>query len=683
MSALVRIRAPYTPAIVRVGRARVGAPSSGCGCIGDEQSVEVFNALDMPHAAGMHAAGEGRAPWPASDWIMHLDEEEAPGKFFDASRAIAAKLPAHSGEYLNAEIDRLLAEHAEVRKGLARGEIPDDSVAIPHGDREDAIIRRYFSQFMAYAAWRKRTKVGFDLGAASDAVRSPMEPVGLTVEPSIMPHATAPSVDKFMDPRAQFYDPSCNRVAQPAYLLGVPPVASKRIARMRSKVEAAKSAGVLGRGVEPVAESSHDAISVEGKLLALKYEALAQGELAEKEIADFADRIGQKVEDLIRQTTPQFMEDLAKANLKEFGLSAWKVLGPQIMHEVRSISDGVGSLAGSVGSSSAAFTDLVKAIPMLGTMVSWYIGAVDQWSREEDERWASFCAEFIQTNIVDVFQRTLRLGYPYPWHIFDLDLSCPTRDKPWDPTKPVGKWDTTPAQMNAAVAMKTNLRWCIDLERNLLAAASVTRWWTLAMQLMTFGDMRWVFQAMMADQLPSPCNDGTMSTAYTCGWQVASDEQVLLVAYPIAASNGLDPWIFAEELYKRSHGWADPAVESLLVLEPIKRWEYDDDGDIVSLPSACGTYPVNAMHVQWAVLARDAFALAESAVRGEVPSLAPGADVFLGMADESGTGTGGSSRPWWVVGLGGLASAALYLGGASTGVMLAPLGASVLYAATR
>lgn len=156
----LRIRPPYTPALIRVGRARVS--TEGCPCT--DESAEVFAALNMPHAARMHAAGDG-VEWPLGDWLPHLEEEEAPGKFFDALKAVAATLPDAEREGVLGEVDFLLDEHAVIRQGIVEGCGPDQRVADSHGAKENNLVGHYKPQLLAYAKHAKRMSAGPKVGS--------------------------------------------------------------------------------------------------------------------------------------------------------------------------------------------------------------------------------------------------------------------------------------------------------------------------------------------------------------------------------------------------------------------------------------------------------------------------------------------------------------------------------------
>jgi hypothetical protein len=134
-------------------------------------------------------------------------------------------------------------------------------------------------------------------------------------------------------------------------------------------------------------------------------------------------------------------------------------------------------------------------------------------------------------------------------------------------------------------------------------------------------DVKRVFTALGNDE------DGGM-------W--ASDEQVMLVAAPIAVANNIDVDRLAEELWKRSAGWrAAPA--SMLVPEPGPRtgpftevcishcaW-YDPMPSSIEVvptgPPGCAVEPANAMQAQFAVLARDAFQIVEEVKIGKLAGL--------------------------------------------------------------
>lgn len=82
----------------------------------------------MPHAAAMHTSDRDLVEWTASDWTIHMDEEEAPGKLFDVLRAVGAD---------PAEVDELERDHAYYRPLLKNQSGP--AVELPRGDMEHSI----------------------------------------------------------------------------------------------------------------------------------------------------------------------------------------------------------------------------------------------------------------------------------------------------------------------------------------------------------------------------------------------------------------------------------------------------------------------------------------------------------------------------------------------------------------
>ena len=134
MLELLRVQRRPRRDYASTGRAPLFSP---CPCAADAALVaEVFAALDMPHAAAMHAAGPDRG-WSANDWRAHIAEEE--DKLFPALLAAGAE---------QSDVDELLADHRfylatlEGQIGpvveLPRGDLPHSIDG--HGALEDALI---------------------------------------------------------------------------------------------------------------------------------------------------------------------------------------------------------------------------------------------------------------------------------------------------------------------------------------------------------------------------------------------------------------------------------------------------------------------------------------------------------------------------------------------------------------
>lgn len=220
-----------------------------------------------------------------------------------------------------------------------------------------------------------------------------------------------------------------------------------------------------------------------------------------------------------------------------------------------------------------------------------------------------------------------------------------------------GGYKTTREQENINILYRTNLAYFTAVATGLTFSATakdkgltlteqdfVRRWWATALAFMDDPRVAEVFHALGRDEK---------------GGVLASDEQVMLVAAPIAVSHGLDVDDFARRLWEQSQGWRGGKQDSFM------RAGYFVQPDLLEPPtySGCKTGDESvrdAWWVQWAVLSRDAYKLAtEGVLEGS---------VMLPISLDGG-GSGGTGLQAAPV-LGGAALA----GGAALGVMgLIPL----------
>lgn len=127
----------------------------------------------------------------------------------------------------------------------------------------------------------------------------------------------------------------------------------------------------------------------------------------------------------------------------------------------------------------------------------------------------------------------------------------------------------------------------------------VARWWALAQTFMSHPEVYEVFRSLGWDSF---------------GGVLASDEQVMMVAAPIAVSRGFPVDAFARALWKRSHGWrvTNPksAVFRKVVLYTTRP---SGESDYTTVVTRGCEQPIlaDAWWTQWAILAKDAFELAD------------------------------------------------------------------------
>jgi hypothetical protein len=480
--------------------------------------------------------------------------------------------------------------------------------------------------------------------------------------------------EKFQDPR--YHETWCHSgddVANYGYIYVAPTVDEERtfaagdgtlrakitVARMRKKVDDFGGDNARKQvGVKTMWEASHESLVANVSEVVNNYQAAVEGRLTPKELQSFADRIGVSVEG-VTSRAPSILASLGSNvgdAVKGLLPVVWAAIGPQVMREFKAIADQAAALRSS-GEAAMAGADATLAIPILGAVAKVAMAIIQSY---EEAKHAA-CAAYVKDEIGAPLSAAMREGYPYPWHILDQHIECSST---WGAAE---KWVPTKSMEFMERALKTNLRFldAIDPISNAVLVSSMRRWWTLANQLMAYGDVSAVFGALG--------NDWT-------GGLIASDEQVALVAAPIAASNGLPIWEFTRALYDQSLGWRDPAVAGLLKPEP---WNVCSIEDGAPAPAdggpciRCKTAAANASVLQWGVLARDAFALAEKAKRGEVPGVAP---IGFGAGSVPKVPTSSSMGTLAKLVIGGAASALLYAVGAGVAVAAAPISLAAIWA---
>ena len=383
------------------------------------------------------------------------------------------------------------------------------------------------------------------------------------------------------------------------YLAKVPHDAKSRVAAMRKKIEAHTGKNKV---VLLMRESSQAAV----RKLALNLLSLYQDPARRIELLD-------TYRDIYRRAASEIAVDLTK--IEEIGKKTppelqaqlqvlLKNSKPMIDEMQRGIREIANKVTGSTTSAAAGLlSSLSSAVPIIGAVIqagiSIYENARQTIKAEEDARIA-VCKNDVNESIN--FQKyTTDLGFPVPWHATPADLvaACNEAKDPFslDPLR-VLVFGT--ATYNNLVRL-----YCLppDLQREII------KWWSYANAMMSDVEIAKIFDALGSDPY---------------GGLLASDEQVILVAAPIAAANGLPIDAFAEALWRSSNGWTErkdlllrqvdkqiPATS----LDDVKlKWEILDG---VCFKDA----PDNAAQIQWGVLAKKAFELVDAAKAAKVMDL--------------------------------------------------------------
>lgn len=490
---------------------------------------------------------------------------------------------------------------------------------LPCCDKEpsaDRILRAQAEAWTGWAAYRQAKLVGrADPDNDGRRIEWQRGPYGLAHHPRFgtvvesrrirVGAVTLAEDEKFLDPRlacggSEYFNPdpvdaagNLNERASIGYLLKTPNNAKARIAAIRKKVNDFKAADRKpGKGVKMISDLSIEALENLSKDLYLKYQEVLRDSTDPKQVEEFAKKMGKSVPQVL-QEAPDVIQSYTGFDVKQLGdigKEVWAAIGPLIIKELKELAKTFEETAKAATDAASGLADAASAVPLFGAMVSMGVKMFVAANKEADERYQTLCNDFITGSITVPMKKTMNRGLPIPWHALEWDLGCRTREGMLD----VKKWTPTPDQEATARSFQKNLdRWESIHDIALLAEAG--HWWTLATQLMGVKEIEPIFAALGNN------SDGA--------GLLASDEQVMLVAAPIAISFGLPIDEFAERLWNKSAGWRSGGP--LLKPEPVIHYGYDDEDIPIVLSKECEKEAANALQVQWGVLARDAFSLAD------------------------------------------------------------------------
>lgn len=249
---------------------------------------------------------------------------------------------------------------------------------------------------------------------------------------------------------------------------------------------------------------------------------------------------------------------------------------------------------------SATAGALAESIPIIGQILSAYTKMAGIAYDLKDNEYKAQCEQWFGEFKKGLANLTL-YGFPIPWNMLNV-LSPKCRE--YDGVKGIygaaDRWTPTTDQN----IILTNIQaWFTQFSKLKIADAnSVHRWWTLASTFMSDERVGSVFSAMCADSL---------------GGTIASDEQVMVVAAPIAVAYGLDVDTLAVKLYESSIGWVNLPSDMRMTTrydKPI----YDCGGsigasgcDITGYENICSNVVINCFVLNLANLCSVAFPLAE------------------------------------------------------------------------
>lgn len=452
------------------------------------------------------------------------------------------------------------------------------------------------------------------------------------------------------------------------YLAGVPNIARDRIRAIRNKINEYKAEFPE----QPVTTIS---TSMANPLEEIRYASWKNLEqLASGIVSKYADaktgveNISKAVPGLSWEQAESLATDLAKtyagadqitARYKVISTAA-KNIAPVAIAIAGAIQEIYTGLKSDLSSEEKAnlgahaIADVFALVPVYGTIISaaaksvlsfWDKAIAEEKAREEAE------ARFAGEKLADIFKLTSDKGVPFPLHAsqwwspnYDKNHRVEAPPSFFAPSGFVG----SPSQWD----LYATLLWSFDVfngtvkgnpshpmtivEGNGLTGEQVDlvkKWWGTATTFMSDPQVYDVFRALGWDVL---------------GGTVASDEQVMLVAAPIAVSHGFDVDKFAMALHAMSKGWrAEVAEKGGEVRSKMRsyntpwvmNWKnWAPCMDASQLPVQ------NAWWLNLARLSRDAFELAKTfgKVEDDVPALPQPASaiVTVGVPAAAGVAAG-------------------------------------------
>ncbi len=152
-------------------------------------------------------------------------------------------------------------------------------------------------------------------------------------------------------------------------------------------------------------------------------------------------------------------------------------------------------------------------------------------------------------------------------------------------------------------------------------------WYVLPLEAKVYAYKWWGVAAVYAAH-PDVLDVFTYLGFDASGGMIACDEQVLLVAAPIAAAHGIDVDTFAIALWKKSKGWRGAATPRNIGIGSASSVRAFSEGDTYRIPT-------NAWVLQWCQLAEEALDLAAAWPRAvpadvAVPAVLSAESVKLG-----------------------------------------------------
>lgn len=391
-----------------------------------------------------------------------------------------------------------------------------------------------------------------------------------------------------------------------AYLSDVPPNAAARVAAMRARI--ANPGGRKGRlgTLVPFIETSRAELLKLGSKLSSVYRSVLDDAAGAAQVAAHygvpVASLRAEANAMLTASAGGSIETIQRA-LKQWGPIA-QVTSAAVQTAMKFATESSESSRRDMIAAMQTLAVIANAIPALGQFIAAAANmTAASWAAADDAERAYCRAD--QQKIWKSYTTGLSYEQPMPWHAADIyPDTCP----------PKGGYKA------GGYEMTQNQKWLEYVFRAALAQgerlspvlrAPMQQWWRLAVTHMADPRVQEVFAALGWDNY---------------GGLLASDEQVMLVAAPVAVANGLDVDDFARQLWNRSKGWRAAGAALVTRQSEVSNGQAPYDG--ISYGTGTGqwtcsggkfpdgrfacecTIPINAWAAQWGVLSVEAFKLA-------------------------------------------------------------------------
>ena len=264
-------------------------------------------------------------------------------------------------------------------------------------------------------------------------------------------------------------------------------------------------------------------------------------------------------------------------------------------------------------------TVVAGVVPLVGPMISSASSMAAAYVRERESYREQACKD-ARDKILATASATMAEGFPPLWHLFDDYGSFCNVENKMDTAKRNAMGDVAEGSYMMFRKLSPNDK------------AHVVRWWSTAVAMMSHPDVYQAFDKLGRggaffdkDHTVPLSGDGRdkgraseRSNGAIYGGVLATDEQVMLVAAPVAVAAGIDVDDFARRLYERCGGWRTADASSFVYAPKgfriFKGVTWDSDAGTAVYDYRCEGIVANAWWLQWAALARDAFKLADEMI---------------------------------------------------------------------